>query len=82
MTALLPALCRSIALLFLLTLAGCTSVRTVTPPVEDARSAELLAMQTWEIRGRIAFRSGAEGGQANLHWQQAGERSVIRLAGP
>lgn len=82
MTAFLSALCRAIALLFLLTLAGCTSVRTVTSPVEEARSAELLALQAWEFRGRIAFKSGDEGGQANLHWQQAGERSLIRLAGP
>lgn len=78
----LVALCRVIPLLLLLILAGCTPVRTVTPPAEEARRAELLTMHSWEIRGRIAFKSGAEGGQANLHWQQAGERSLIRLAGP
>jgi len=74
--------CRSILPLLLLVLASCTPVRTVIPPDQQARNAALLAMQSWEIRGRIAFRSGAEGGQANLHWQQAGERSLIRLAGP
>ena len=78
----LAAVCRFVPLLILLVMAGCTSVRTVIPSDQQARTAELLAMQSWEIRGRIAFRSGAEGGQANLHWQQAGERSLIRLAGP
>ena len=76
------AMRRVMPLLLLLILAGCASVRTVIPPDQQGRTAELLTMQSWEIRGRIAFRSGEEGGQANLHWQQAGERSLIRLAGP
>jgi outer membrane lipoprotein LolB len=76
------SLCRTSALLILLAVSACTSIRPVTPPKQAAQRAELLAMQTWEARGRIAFRNGEEGGQATLQWQQTGERSLIRLAGP
>jgi outer membrane lipoprotein LolB len=73
---------RACALLVLIAVAGCTSIRPAIPPEQATQRAALLAMQTWEARGRIAFRSGEEGGQASLRWQQAGERSLIRLAGP
>lgn len=72
---------RAGALFLLLLVAGCTSVRPVATP-QETQVAALLAMQTWEARGRIAYRSGEEGGQANLRWQQLGSRSLIRLAGP
>jgi len=82
MSKFCTSLARVFSLLLLLGIAGCTSMRPVAVPDQEIRSAELLAMQAWEIRGRIAFKSGAEGGQATLHWQQVGERSLIRLAGP
>ena len=72
---------RAGSLFLLLLMAGCTAVRPVGTP-RETRVPALLAMQTWEARGRIAYRSGEEGGQANLRWQQVGDRSLIRLAGP
>ena len=62
--------------------AACTSVGTVGTPDWDDRRVRLAAMDAWQLRGRIAFKSGAEGGQASLSWRQAGEVSRIRLAGP
>ena len=62
--------------------AACTSVRTVGPPDWDDRRERLAATDSWQLRGRIAFQNGGDGGQASLSWQQAGEVSRIRLAGP
>jgi outer membrane lipoprotein LolB len=71
----------STLLVALALLAGCASVRPVAVAPENPNAA-LLALQGWEARGRIAFKSGTEGGQATLRWQQSAEQSLIRLAGP
>jgi outer membrane lipoprotein LolB len=61
---------------------ACTSLRPLSPPEWAHRQGALLAVDEWELRGRMAFKSNAEGGQAKLRWQQAGDSSFIRLAGP
>ena len=77
------ALHRSAALALLLALlSACTSIQTVQPPMWEQRQSELLEVKNWELRGRMAFRSGQEGGQGKLRWQQTGASSFIHIAGP
>jgi outer membrane lipoprotein LolB len=77
------ALHRSLVLVWALALlSACTSLQTIQPTGWAARQAELLKLEDWELRGRMAFRSGEEGGQGKLHWQQAGAISFINIAGP
>lgn len=73
---------RLITLFLLLGLAACTSIRPVMAPGWSERQASLAAVDYWELRGRMAFRSGEEGGQARLEWQQLADTSLIQLAGP
>ena len=74
---------RLVALLLLCFIAAaCTRVGTVGAPDRDDRRLRLAATDACQLRGRIACKSGEEGGQASLSWRQAGEVSRIRLAGP
>jgi len=68
----------------LLLLAGCAARIPVTVSPEDwaARDARLLASTDWAARGRIAIRSGSDGGQGSLYWEQQGEQASIQLSGP
>jgi len=58
------------------------------PPVENpqaawgARQAELMHVNAWEIRGRVALRTADTGLQASLQWVRAGDSHRIDLAGP
>ena len=58
------------------------------PPAEHlqqlwlAREAALLPIQHWELRGRLAVRTGERGGQASLTWKRDAARHSIRLNGP
>lgn len=65
-------------------LSGCTLRQP--EPVTEAQWArqrqQLLAVAAWQAQGRVAFRSGAEGGQGSLRWSQSGEHALIRLWGP
>lgn len=74
-----------IGLLFVaLALAGCAS-RPVTPNggVDWGRRAEsLLRLSEWQADGRIAVKSGADGGQGNIQWRQRGDAVRIALRGP
>ena len=57
-------------------------MRTLQPPEWESRRAELLQLKDWAFNGRIAFKSGEEGGQGKLRWRQASDSSFIRIAGP
>jgi outer membrane lipoprotein LolB len=63
---------------------GCALRRdaAVTVTDWDARSAQLRAIDTWQVRGRIALKSADGGAQGDLRWDQQGERSQIRVSGP
>ncbi|TDJ42566.1 MAG: outer membrane lipoprotein LolB [Gammaproteobacteria bacterium] len=69
-------------ILLLTCVSACTSLRPVQPSEWVNRQAALLVVDDWEFRGRMAFKSNDEGGQAKLRWQQAGDTSFIHLAGP
>ena len=65
-------------------LAGCATREKVSEasmsPVE--RRAALEAVSTWEARGRIALKAPGASGQGSFTWTQAGDRTVLRVAGP
>jgi len=48
----------------------------------NLRAAELENETDWQARGRIAFKSGHDGGQGRLDWKQAGVATRIALSGP
>jgi len=66
-------------------LSGCAApTRVAGGPALDpaARRALILSAGTWEARGRIALKTPGASGQGNFAWLQAGERTVLRVAGP
>jgi outer membrane lipoprotein LolB len=73
-----------VALIFL---AGC-AVAPSRPPVSDpqaawtAHRAALARIQTWDVRGRVAVRSGDDGVQASLLWVRESDLQRIELTGP
>jgi outer membrane lipoprotein LolB len=71
-------------LIAMMALAGCAS-RPVVPGsgIDWPQRAEYLAqLQGWEASGRIAVKSGAEGGQGSIHWVQESANASIALRGP
>lgn len=65
-------------------LAGCAS-RPMQPEYGidwDQRAASLVAAHEWRAQGRIAFKSGKDGGQGNMTWEQADSGTRISLSGP
>ena len=65
-------------------LAGCAT-RPVQPDTGidwDERARSLSAETSWGARGRIAFKSGNEGGSGSLSWRQAVDGTRIVLSGP
>lgn len=69
---------------FALLLDGCALRPAETVTVRDRAQIEqrLLALDAWRARGRIAVKSGRDGGQGDLLWEQQGEAARIRLSGP
>ena len=75
---LLAALVGSIAV------TGCVSRPTVPGTGVDwtQRAELLLQLPGWEAKGRIAVKSGKQGGQGNIRWMQKGPNAQIGLHGP
>jgi len=65
-------------------LAGCASRPTVPGTGIDwpQRTEDLLQLPGWEASGRIAVKSGEQGGQGNISWLQEGGDARIGLRGP
>ncbi len=64
-------------------LSGCTGLQAPQPaPDWDARRLQLLEVDAWELRGRVAIKAASGGGNASLDWLQQGSLSRLRLAGP
>jgi outer membrane lipoprotein LolB len=66
-----------------LLVAGCATL----PPAGDSgswpgRRAELEALQTWTLNGRVAVATAADGFSGGLAWRQNGARAEIELRGP
>jgi outer membrane lipoprotein LolB len=71
-------------LVMVLLLAGCASQPTV-PGSDvgwDDRRNTLAGTSDWRANGRIAVKSGGDGGQASIRWRQTGSASNVTLSGP
>ena len=67
-----------------LLVAGCALQRQVpgTTVAWDTRRDELSAIDAWDLRGRIAVKSGDNGGQGRIDWQQRDADAQLRVSGP
>lgn len=76
--------CGRTALLAAVLLTGCTTLTEVGPPPDQLLlEQQLRELDTWQLRGRLAFKdTDGEGGQANLRWWQTGDAARLRIAGP
>jgi len=65
-------------------LTGCASRPTVSGTGVDwaRRAANLVQLPGWEASGRIAVKSGTDGGQGSIRWVQEGANARIALRGP
>ena len=61
---------------------GCATIQPAVSPTREDQVAGLLALEQWELRGRIAVKNSTDGGQAKIHWRQSGDTSQIRFTGP
>lgn len=68
----------------MLSVGGCALRPTVsgTSVPWAERRAQLVALETWQARGRIAVKSDTGGGQGNIQWHQVDTRSLVRVSGP
>ena len=74
-------------LLLSLVLAGCATTEHGAEPAAEAkarqyREATLLAIDHWQLQGRLAIRTGDEGFSAGIEWRQSGRSFDIRLTDP
>ncbi len=74
----------SFASLVVFLLVGCASHPTAPGAGIDweQRASGLLRLPGWQANGRIAVRSGSQGGQGNIHWVQKETGASIGLRGP
>lgn len=63
-------------------LAGCATAPAPLPGVSPQQYRELLQLQDWQIRGKLAVAAPGARESALLDWRQRGERYDITLAGP
>jgi outer membrane lipoprotein LolB len=73
-----------LAIFALISLAACSTLQQVASPDHGQSRDRLLAVNAWELRGRIAVTShtGQGDGQANLRWRQLDRNSQLRVSGP
>lgn len=75
--------------LFLLLIAACAPLQTAPntatqtpPPSWPAHRAAMQAIDSWQLKGKLAYRSDAESGSAWFDWRQHGDKFTIYLSGP
>ncbi|MBD3671734.1 MAG: outer membrane lipoprotein LolB [Gammaproteobacteria bacterium] len=79
---------KRLLVLIMTSVLGACSTPGPLPPVSDAgqawerHSQRMSAIDEWDIEGRIAIRSYDDAVNANLRWQQEGDRYRILLSGP
>ena len=90
---LVPACCKAeagiqtvIPALFLLAfmLSGCAQapVESRITPSWDTRRNELIRLESWDLKGRIAVRTHKESGSGSLLWAQRRDMFDIRVIAP
>ncbi len=67
------------ALLAMLTLAGCQTLPVVP---DDLHFDDPAALEQWDLRARMGYRSVQDSGSATLDWTQRHEEGQIRFSGP
>jgi len=75
---------RCLWVLIAVALASCRTVPVHEPAAQtwDARRPQLQGRQQFELKGRVAVATGAEGFNARLRWTQDGDRTQMSLDGP
>ncbi len=73
-----------LSLFLVFVVAGCAVQRSVpgTTVAWETRREALLALDAWELRGRIGVKTVDGGGQGNLEWQQGPDDARLRVSGP
>jgi outer membrane lipoprotein LolB len=77
---------RWVALGLTLLLGACASQPPEPAPAAagewEALRASLAALDQWQVRGKVGFRSPDTSESASLSWDQYGDNSLINLSGP
>lgn len=71
--------------LAVLLLAGCTSFGNKPQPIlsdPQQHQQKLLALDNWQLEGKLGYRSQEQSGSALLHWQQEKKAFELQLSGP
>ena len=71
-------------LLLAISLTACVQVpvENRTTPSWDTRRGELIRLDTWDLKGRIAVRTNDESGSGSLHWTQRRNEYDLRVTAP
>ena len=71
-------------LLLAISLSACVQapVENRIMPSWDARMDELMGLETWNLKGRIAVRTPDESGSGSLHWAQRRDEYDLRVIAP
>lgn len=69
---------------YLLLLAGCASMQPADPTTADwtAHSKQLMALNAWTARGKLAVRTPDASEAASMVWQQDQNNTQLQLSGP
>jgi outer membrane lipoprotein LolB len=70
------------AALLTLVLAGCATLHAPVSPAWTERRAELLAINDFQLSGRLAVATGSDGFSAGLDWIQHAADSQLQLRAP
>ena len=80
------ALAPGLLLLAVALLAACATMPPTVTEGDNARfrlrQAELSALDSWQVTGRIAFKIADEGGTGAMTWAQAGRDMAFSFRGP
>lgn len=73
----------AILLLSAALIAGCSHQPPISQPIDwSQHQAQLAALDQWQLRGKLGFKSPQRGGSANLQWSQNQQQYQLRLSGP
>lgn len=73
------------AILLMLMLAGCVNQASIEPSTNlnwQQHQAQIAALQSWGLEGKLGFKNARQGGSANLSWQQNQQQYSVSLNGP
>jgi outer membrane lipoprotein LolB len=73
------------AIVLMLMLAGCVNQASIEPSANlnwQQHQAQIAALQSWGLEGKLGFKNARQGGSANLSWKQDQQQYSISLSGP